>query len=44
MKFHDRFDISFLEKYIKDVYHVIDLSVLEVEKEGEFQLEPQCIL
>lgn len=43
IKFHDVFHISFL-KNIKDVDHVIDWSVLHVEQEGEFQLEPQCIL
>ena len=29
---------------IKGVDHVIDWSVLQVEQEGEFQPEPQCIL
>jgi hypothetical protein len=29
---------------LKDVDHVIDWSVLQVEPEGEFQPEPQCIL
>eukprot|EP00253_Pinus_taeda_P024735 PITA_24735 len=44
VKVHDVFHISLLKKYIKDVDHVIDWSVLEVEQEGEFQREPQCIL
>jgi len=44
MKVHDVFHISLLKKYIKDVDHVIDWFVLQVEQEGEFQLEPQCIL
>ena len=39
VKFHDVFHISLLKKYIKDVDHVIDWSVLQVEQEGEFQLE-----
>jgi len=44
MKFHDFFHISLLKKYVKDVDHVIDWFVLQVEQEGEFHLEPQCIL
>ena len=44
MKVHDVFHISLLKKYIKDVDHVIDWSMLLVEQEGEFQPEPQCIL
>eukprot|EP00253_Pinus_taeda_P020876 PITA_20876 len=44
VKFHDVFHISLLKKYINDVDHVIDWSLLQVEQEGEFQLEPQCIL
>ena len=40
MKVHDVVHISLLKKYIKDVDHVIDWSVLQVEQEGEFQLEP----
>lgn len=44
VKFHGVFHVSFLKRYIKDVYHVIDWSLLQVEKKGEFQPEPQCIL
>jgi len=44
LKLHDVFHISLLKKYIKDVDHVIDWSVLQVEQQGEFQPEPQCIL
>jgi len=33
-----------LKKYPKDVDHVIEWSVLQVESDGEFQSEPQCIL
>ena len=36
VKFHDFFHTSLLKKYIKDVDHVIDWSVLQVEQEGEF--------
>ena len=38
------FHVSFLKTYVKDVDHVIDWSVLEVEPEGEFQPEPGKIL
>ena len=34
MKVHDVFHTSLLKKYIKDVYHVIDWFVLQVEPEG----------
>ena len=44
VKFHDVFHVSFLKKYVKDVDHVIDLFVLQVEPGGEFQREPQFIL
>ena len=44
MKVHDVFHVSLLNKYVKDVYHVIEWSVLQVEPDGEFHLEPQCIL
>ena len=44
VKFHDVFHVSLLKKYVKDVDHVIDWSILQVEPDGEFQSEPQCIL
>ena len=44
LKVHDVFHVSFLKKYVKDVDHVIDWFILEVELEGEFQLESNCIL
>ena len=44
VNFHDVFHVSLLKKYVKDVDHVIDWSVLQVELDGEFPLEPQCIL
>jgi len=40
MKFHDVFHVSSLKKYVKDVDHVIDLFVLQVEPNGKFQPEP----
>lgn len=52
MKVQDVLHVSLLKKYVKDVDHVIDWSVLQVEPDGDFQLqldggfwlEPQCIL
>ena len=44
MKVHDVFHVSLLKRYIKDVDHVIGWSILQVEQEGEFKPEPQCIL
>ena len=36
VKVHDVFHVSFVKIYVKYVDHVIDLSVLQVELEGEF--------
>ena len=36
LKVHDFFHVSLLKKYVKDVDHVIDWSVLQVEPDGEF--------
>jgi len=44
VKFHDVFHVSLLKKYVKDVDHVIDSSIFQVEPDGEFQSEPRCIL
>jgi len=44
VKFHDVFHVSLLKKYVKYVDHVIDWYVLQVELDGEFQMESQCIL
>ncbi len=40
VKVHVVFHMLLPKKYIKDVDHVIDWSVLQVEKEGEFQPKP----
>ena len=40
VKVHDVFNVSLLKKYVKDVDHVIDWYVLQVERKGEFQPEP----
>jgi len=44
VKIHDFFHVSLLQKYIKDINHVINWFVLQVEQEGEFQPKPLCIL
>jgi len=44
MKIHNVFHVSFLKKYVKDVDHVTDWSILKVEIDGESLIEPQCIL
>ena len=36
MKVHDVFHVSLLKKYVKDVDHVIDWSILQDEPDGEF--------
>ena len=33
-----------LNKYVHDFTHVIDWNVIQVEPEGDFQVEPDCIL
>lgn len=43
VKLHDDFHVSLLKKDVKDVDHVIESYVLQVELEGKFQMEPQCI-
>jgi hypothetical protein len=44
VKAHNVFHVSLLKKYIHDSNHVIDWIVIQVELEGEFHMEPQCIL
>jgi hypothetical protein len=44
IKAHNVFHVSLLNKYVHDPNHVIDWTVIQVEPEGEFQPEPQCIL
>jgi len=36
LKVHDFFHVSLLKKYVKDVDHVIEWFVLQVEPNGEF--------
>jgi hypothetical protein len=44
VKAHTIFHVSLLKKYVHDSNHIIDWSVIQVELEGEFLLEYQCIL
>ena len=43
VRFHNVFHASLLKKYVYDTKHVVDWSVLYVEHEGEFSLEPTHI-
>ena len=44
MKYHNVFHVSLLKKNVKDVDHVIEWFVLQMEPYGESQPESQCIL
>jgi len=44
MKVHDVFHISLLKIYIHDATHIVDWNVIQVELEGDFPVEPDCIL
>jgi hypothetical protein len=44
VKAHNVFHVSLLKKYVHDFNHIIDWSVIQVESEGKFMPEPQCIL
>jgi hypothetical protein len=44
IKAHNVFHVSLLKKYVHDANHIIDWSMIQVEPEGEFLPEPQCIL
>jgi hypothetical protein len=44
IKAHNVFHVSLLKKYVHDSNHIIGWSMIQVELEGEFLLEPQCIL
>jgi len=41
---HNIFHVSLLKKYVPDANHVIDWNVIQVDQEGEFQVQPMCIL
>jgi len=44
VKAHNVFHVSLLKRYVHDSNHIIDWSMIQVELEGEFLPEPQCIL
>jgi hypothetical protein len=44
VKAHNVFHVSLLKKYVHDSNHIIDWSMIQVEPEGEFLPEPQCII
>jgi hypothetical protein len=44
MRIHNMFHVSLLKKYLLDPNHVIDWNVIQMEHEGDFQVEPVCIL
>ena len=44
LRIHNVFHISILKKYIHDATHVIDWNLIQVEPEGDFSVEPDCIL
>ena len=44
VRLHNVFHASLLKKYVYDTKHVVDWSLLQVEPEGEFFLEPTHIL
>jgi hypothetical protein len=44
VKAHNVFHVSLLNKYIHDVNHIIDSSMIQVELEGELLPKPQSIL
>ena len=44
MRAHNVFHVSLLKKYVHDPNHVVDWNVVQMEPEGEFQVEPMRIL
>jgi hypothetical protein len=44
MRVHNVFHVSLLKKYVSDPNHIIDWTVIQVEHEGDFWVEPVCIL
>ena len=44
LRIHNVFNVSLLRKYVYDSTHIIDWNVVQVEPEGEFQVEHVRIL
>lgn len=44
MRAHNVFHVSLLKRYVHDLDHVIDWNVIQVDPEGEFEVEPEFIL
>ena len=44
LKVHNVFHIFVLKKYVHDATHVINWNDVHVEPEGDFLVEPDCIL
>jgi hypothetical protein len=44
MRVHNVFHVSLLKKYVSDPNHIIYWTVIQVDHEGYFQVEPICIL
>jgi hypothetical protein len=44
MRIHNVFYVSLLKKCVLDPNHLIDWNVIQVEHEGDFQVEPLRIL
>jgi hypothetical protein len=44
VKAHNVFHVPLLNKYVHDSNHITNWSVIQVEPEGEFMLEPNCII
>ena len=44
LKIHNVFHIFVLKRYVHDATHVINWNDVQVEPEGDFLVEPYCIL
>jgi hypothetical protein len=44
IRVHDVFHESLLNKYVIEPNHIIDCTMIQVEHEGDFRVEPICIL
>jgi hypothetical protein len=44
MCIHNVFHVSLLKNYVHDANHVIYWNVIQVEQDGDFQVQPMCIL